>query len=477
MEFSMTIDGKAVPTLATFGVDNPATGEIFAEAPECSRDQLDLAMTSAARAFESWKSDLEFRRKVMYEAAAKMAAAAEKIAPVLTLEQGQPLNSAIAGIRSSAHEFIRYADLEIPRHIVQDDDEAFVEVLRRPIGVIAAITPWNSPIGMAMRKIAPALRAGCTVVVKPSPYTPLATLMMGEVLREVLPPGVLNVISGSDQLGAWMTEHPIPRGVSFTGSVQTGKRVNVAAAADLKRVTLELGGNDAVILLDDVDPEEAAKIIFPRALGNNGQFCMAPKRVFVPEAMVAPLAEALARQSRARRLGDGMLPETEQGPINNSMQFERVKELVADALTAGAHAVAGGAPLDGPGYFFPPTVLTGVAEGVRIVDEEQFGPALPIMSYRDVSDAIARANATTYGLGGSVWSNDLERASELVRQLDTGMAWANTHGTFGRDHPVGGVKWSGLGSDGDLWGVYSYTDMQTVYEARSGQSAYARTPR
>jgi acyl-CoA reductase-like NAD-dependent aldehyde dehydrogenase len=374
----------------------------------------------------------------MYEAAAKMAAAAEKIAPVLTLEQGQPLNSAIAGIRSSAHEFIRYADLEIPRHIVQDDDEAFVEVLRRPIGVIAAITPWNSPIGMAMRKIAPALRAGWTVVVKPSPYTPLATLMMGEVLREVLPPGVLNVISGSDQLGAWMTEHPIPRGVSFTGSVQTGKRVNVAAAADLKRVTLELGGNDAVILLDDVDPEKAAKIIFPRALGNNGQFCMAPKRVFVPEAMVAPLAEALA---------------------------------------AGAHAVAGGAPLDGPGYFFPPTVLTGVAEGVRIVDEEQFGPALPIMSYRDVSDAIARANATTYGLGGSVWSNELERASELVRQLDTGVAWANTHGTFGRDHPVGGVKWSGLGSDGDLWGVYSYTDMQTVYEARSGQSAYTRTPR
>jgi acyl-CoA reductase-like NAD-dependent aldehyde dehydrogenase len=466
-EFTMTIDGAAAETHGTIGIVNPATGEVFAEAPDCTRAQLELAMESSQKAFASWKDDLEYRRRVMYECADAIEAAAEEMGRVATMEQGMPLANGIGSVRNSAQKFRHYADLEVPRIVVRDDEQSRVEVVRVPLGVIAAIKPWNVPIGMAVNAVAPAFRAGCTMVLKPSPYTPLVTLMLGEVIRDVVPPGVLNVISGADPLGQWMTEHPIPRGVSFTGSVATGKRVNVTAASDLKRVLLELGGNDAAIVLDDVDPTEVADALFGRAFMNAGQICMAVKRVFVPESMEAALVEKLAEKARALRVGNGLEDGIEMGPLNNRPQFERVKELVSEAIASGGTAVAGGAALDGEGFFYAPTILTGVAEGTRIVDEEQFGPALPIMTYHDVSEAIERANGTMYGLGSSVWSSNAGRAQEVAEQLESGTTWINSHGGTSEGAPFMGRKWSGLGAETDQYSVDAYSDLHTIVTAKT----------
>ena len=287
-----------------------------------------------------------------------------------------------------------FANLELSTQVIQDDASAYVELARRPLGVVAAITPWNFPLTLAFWKIAPALLAGNTLVLKPSPFTPLTTLKVGEILRDVFPPGVVNIVSGGDTLGASMTTHPVPRKISFTGSVETGKKVAQSAAPDLKRVTLELGGNDPAIILDDADPALVASAIFNGAFANNGQVCSAIKRVYVPEALYDDVVDGLAAEARAIKVGEGNEDGVKLGPINNEPQYERVKELVADALSHGATAVTGGKAMDRPGYFFEPTILTGLSDGTRIVDEEQFGPALPVVPYRDLGDAIDRANAS-----------------------------------------------------------------------------------
>jgi acyl-CoA reductase-like NAD-dependent aldehyde dehydrogenase len=466
-KFTMTIDGQAVTSPGTLKVINPATGEVFAEVPDCTREQLDLAMGSAQRAFHDWKDDYAKRRAVMYACADALEANAEELGRLATMEQGMPLAAGTGSVMGAARNFRYYADLDIPRITVQDDDAALIEIVRRPIGVIAAIKPWNVPIGMAVNTIAPAFRAGCTVVLKPSPFTPVVTVRMGEILRDLVPAGVLNIVSGGNELGQWMTEHPVPRGVSFTGSIATGKKVNVAAAADLKRVLLELGGNDAAIVLPDADPADVAEKLFWPAFRNSGQICMAVKRVFVPEELQEPVVEALAAKARSVKVGNGLDEGVELGPINNEPQFERVKGLVAEAIEQGAVAAAGGHPIEGDGYFFEPTILTNLAEGARIVDEEQFGPALPILTYRTVPEAIERANATNYGLGASVWSADPLRAAEVAEQLEAGTVWVNTHMQLSHDAPFTGMKWSGLGSEMGLWSIYAYTDPQTVYRTRS----------
>lgn len=466
-EFTMTIDGEAVSGDDVFEVFDPATSDVVASAPDCSRDQLHAAMRAARRAFGAWSRDLPARREAMTACAEALLEAREEIAEVTTREQGMPLHASRMYVDRSAGVLRTYASLELPREIVGDDDEAFVEVVRRPVGVVAAIKPWNAPVGMAAGTIAPAFRAGCTVVLKPSPFTPLGTLLLGEVLRPLLPPGVINVLSGQDPLGQWMVEHPIPRAVSFTGSVATGKKVNVTAAADLKRVQLELGGNDPAIVLDDVDPEAVADMLFWRAFSNAGQICTAVKRVYVPSSIHGAVVAALARKAESVVIGNGMDEASEMGPVTSSQQFTRVSELVAEAVTHGATAVTGGGARDGAGHFYPPTILTDVAEGSRIVDEEQFGPALPVMPYDDIEDVIRRANDTTYGLGGSVWSADPDRARALAERLECGVAWVNTHGVMGPQVPMGGRKWSGLGVKNGVFGVYAFMDVQTVYRAKA----------
>ncbi|MBV8303302.1 MAG: aldehyde dehydrogenase family protein [Acidimicrobiia bacterium] len=462
----MTIDGRAAPTAATFDVLNPATNEVYAQAPECSKEQLDAAMESAAKAYRDWKADEGARRDALRQAAGILLGASGELGPVLTAEQGKPLSDANLEIFAAGMWLQYYAGLDVPREVIQDDDSAFVEVVRKPLGVVAAITPWNFPVTLASWKIAPALLAGNTMVLKPSPFTPLTTLMVGELLRDVFPPGVFNVVSGGDGLGAWMSSHPVPRKVSFTGSVSTGKKVAAAAAPDLKRTTLELGGNDPAILLDDVDAASVADLVYRYAFANNGQICSAIKRVYVPERIYDDVVDSLAAHARAAKVGDGTDPETQLGPINNRPQYERVSELVADALKGGARAAAGGKPIDSPGNFYEPTILADLSDGTRIVDEEQFGPALPVIAYRDVDDAVERANATHFGLSGSVWSGDADRAAEVAERLECGTAWVNTHLALAPHQPFGGAKWSGLGVENGTWGLYGFTELQVLHRAR-----------
>jgi acyl-CoA reductase-like NAD-dependent aldehyde dehydrogenase len=462
----MTIDGKAVGAEAAIDVINPATGEIFARAPDCSREQLDAAMESSQAAFKSWSRDEAARRRALLACADALKEAAPEAGRVLTREQGKPLQKAIGELIGASVWFQVTAGLEIPVEVVQDDASARIEVRRRPFGVVGAITPWNFPVLLGVWKIAPALLAGNTVVIKPSPYTPLSTLRVGEILRDVLPPGVLNVVSGGDALGAWITEHPAVRKVSFTGSVATGKRVAAAAAPDLKRVTLELGGNDAAIVLPDANPDAIADKLFWGAFDNSGQICSAVKRVFVHEDLFTRVRDTLTERAKAVKMGDGFEEGVELGPINNLPQVERVAELVDEAKAAGAKISTGGARRAGGGYFFEPTIITDVAEGVRLVDEEQFGPALPLLTYRDVDDAVERANATSFGLSGSVWSSDVERATEVASQLVCGTAWVNKHLDIVPHAPFGGAKWSGIGVENGPWGLLGFTELQTLNVAK-----------
>ncbi len=463
---TMTIGGERVAAAATFDVINPATGVAHAQAPACTREQLDSAFDAAAKAYRDWKSDEAARRRALADAANVLFGAGEQLAPLLTAEQGKPLGDANMEVLGAGVWFKYYAELETPREVIQDDDKAFAEVVRRPLGAVAAITPWNFPLVLASWKIAPALLAGNTMVLKPSPFTPLSTLKLGELLAQALPPGVLNVVSGGDELGAWMTSHPVPRKISFTGSVATGKHVAASAAPDLKRVTLELGGNDAAILLDDVDVDTIAEKLFWGAFQNNGQVCSAIKRVYVPERLQDAVVSALAEKARSVKVGDGTAEGTQLGPINNKPQYDRVSELVADAVSSGATPAAGGKPVDGPGYFFEPTILTGVSDGTRIVDEEQFGPALPVIPYRHESDAVDRANATHFGLSGSVWGGDPSRAAEVAAQLECGTAWVNDHLVLAPHQPFGGAKWSGIGVENGPWGLYGFTELQVIYRSK-----------
>jgi acyl-CoA reductase-like NAD-dependent aldehyde dehydrogenase len=443
-------------------VVNPATEEIIGAAPECTAGQIDHVLQVAADAQRAWSVDVDERRRAMEKAADAVDSAADRIAAVLTAEQGKPLGLARREVSGVATRLRYFAQLDVAPEVLQDDGGRRVEIERRPLGVVAAITPWNFPVGLAGWKLAPALRAGNTVVLKPSPYTPLSTMLLGEVLNGVLAPGVVSIVTGGDNVGAQLVAHPIPRKVSFTGSVGGGMAVNTAAAADLKRVTLELGGNDPAIVLDDVDPAAVAEAIFWGAFLNTGQACAAIKRVYVPAHLHDELVDALAAVAGSVPVGDPTDPGTQLGPLTTRPQFERVADLVADAVGRGGMAASGGNAVDTPGWFYEPTILTGVADGVRVVDEEQFGPVLPVIAYRDLADALARANASAYGLGSSVWTTDPARGADVAHRIEAGMTWVNAHPVSSVEHPFGGVKHSGLGVENGIWGLHSFTDIHLI---------------
>jgi len=462
-EHTMTIGGARVGTGRRFGVVNPATATVFATAPAATPEDVEAAVLAADQAFASWKRDEGARRDAMRTAADAVDAAAPDLAALLTAEQGKPLGDAATEVRRSALWLRYYADVELPVEIVRDDATGYAEVYRRPLGVVAAITPWNFPLTLAMWKIAPALRAGNTVVVKPSPFTPLATLALGEVFRSVLPPGVLNVLTGPDPLGSLLTGHRLVRKISFTGSTETGKRVVAAAAPDLKRVTLELGGNDPAIILPDVEVGAIAPTLFASAFMNNGQVCLAVKRVYVHSSIHDELVDALAAIAQSVKVDDGTVEGAVLGPVNNEPQLNRVRSLVDDAVGRGGRVAAGGSAIDRPGYFYRPTILADVSDGVAIVDEEQFGPALPVIRYDDVRDAVARANNSRFGLTASVWSADAAEAARVAPDLDAGQVSINVHGFGVRpDLPFGGHKWSGIGVENGYWGLHAYTETQVI---------------
>ncbi len=467
-DFTMTIAGKPEMCKESFPVLNPANGEAIGYAPECTTDLLDAAVASAHEARESWQADPAARSSALIDIAARLEDNLGDFAALITAEQGKPLHEAEGEVSGAIGDLRYYSGLSLPVDTVGDTDDLIVQVLRRPMAPVAAITPWNFPLGTAMSKLAPALAAGCTVVLKPSPYTPLSSLRFGELVRDALPPGVLNIVSGNDSLGSLMTSHPLVRMISFTGSVATGKRIATTAAADLKRVLLELGGNDPAIVLDDADVDAVADGVFANAFANCGQICVAIKRVYAPSKLYGQLVDALADRARAARLGDGQTAGTEIGPLCNPVQRERIQELVADAIGSGVSVVAGGSRTDSPGYFYEPTVLAGLKGDERIVVEEQFGPALPVIQYSDLEQAIAQANDSHYGLGGSVWTADPERGRALAPRVESGTVWVNTHDSGIPGQPFGGLKWSGIGVEGGPWGMLAYTELQAVHTNRAG---------
>ncbi|TMK89644.1 MAG: aldehyde dehydrogenase family protein [Actinobacteria bacterium] len=445
----MTIDGQAAPTAATFDVLNPATNEVYARAPECSKEQLDTAMESSAKAFRDWRADESARRDALRQAAGILLGASGDLAPVLTAEQGKPLSDANLEIFAAGMWLQYYADLEVPREVIQDDDNAFVEVVRKPLGVVAAITPWNFPVTLASWKIAPALLAGNTMVLKPSPFTPLSTLMVGELLRDVFPPGVFNVVSGGDDLGAWMTSHPVPRKISFTGSVATGKKVNVAAAQQMIPCVLELGGKDPAIVLPDADLDTAALKVAWGAFANSGQTCASVERVYVHESIAPQLTDKLVKLAEGLRQGEPNSYDVDVGAMTTQMQVDIVKRHLEDARAKGAKVLAGGEVKVYPdgGRFVQPTVLTGVTHEMAIMRDETFGPMLPIMTFRTEEEAVRLANDSPYGLSAYVFTRDKRKADLIANQLLAGTVMHNdtlyTHAA--PETPWGGVKASGLG--------------------------------
>lgn len=464
----MIIDGRAVAGERTLGVINPADGEVFAAVPQATPEQVAQAVAAARAAFPAWsKTPDGERQRLLHALGDALQAHLPELMQLVTQESGKPLNG-LAGIGAGmevggavAWTHVT-ADLELPVEVIQDDDVARVEVHRKPLGVVASITPWNWPLLIAVWHVIPALRTGNTVVIKPSEYTPLATLRFVELANELLPPGVVNAVTGDGEVGAALTQHPGVAKIVFTGSTATGRRIMQAAAGKLKRLTLELGGNDAGIVLPDVDVKAVAPKLLAATLHNNGQTCACLKRLYVHDSLYDELCAELARLAAATVVGDGLAPETQLGPLQNREQLAVVEELADDARRRGARFLCGGHRLERPGYFYAPTVIADADDGMRVVAEEQFGPLVPVLRYRDVDDAIARANASEAGLGGSVWGADAARAAELAQRLECGTAWVNEHGAVQPDAPFGGVKQSGIGVEFGRHGLAEYTSLQTV---------------
>lgn len=467
-DFGLIINGKKVTTAESYGVINPATEQIVAQCPIATQADLDAAVDAAAAAFKTWSKvpDAE-RAAACGKIAAVLGEHADELAKLLTQEQGKPLKGARMELGGASAWAGFPASLSLPDKVIQDDEKARIVQTRKPLGVVGSITPWNFPIMIAIWHIVPAIRTGNTVVLKPSPFTPLSTLRMAEILNEVLPPGVINCVAGTDELGQWMTEHPRINKIIFTGSVPTGKKVMSSSAKSLKRVTLELGGNDAGIVLDDADPAAVAPGIVHGAFMNNGQVCAALKRLYVPESLYDKLCEELVKAAPRGKMGNGLEEDTTQGPLANKMQYDKVVSLLEDARSNGGRVLFGGEVPEGPGYFVPFTIIADVKAGMRIVDEEQFGPLLPVIKYKDLDQAIAEANGLEVGLGGSVWSSDPERASAVAAQLESGTAWVNQHGPISPNVPFGGVKCSGIGVEFGEEGLEEYTTIQVVNVAKS----------
>ncbi|MEU8877260.1 aldehyde dehydrogenase family protein [Streptomyces javensis] len=439
---------------ACFAVVDPATGETFDEAPDQQPDELDAVVDRAHRAWHGWRADPAARATALRLAADAVETAGADLARLLTREQGKPLAESYAEIARTAARLRYFADLAPRTRRITDGRPVHSEIRWRPLGPVAAIVPWNFPLQLAAAKLAPALAAGNTMVLKPSPFTPLATRLLGAVLATALPEDVLTVVTGREPLGARLASHPGIRHVTFTGSVPTGRAVAEAAAASLARVTLELGGNDAAVLLDDVEVDGIADRLFWAAFRNCGQVCMAVKRVYAPARLHAEVVEALAQRAKSVAVGAGLDPNTRLGPVNNAPQLARVEQVVKQALADGARAAAGGHRLDGPGYFFAPTILTDVPPGSPVVTEEQFGPVLPVLPYRSLDEAVDAANGTGFGLGGSVRGTDLDRAAVVADRLECGTAWINHHAELSLAQPFAGVKNSGVGVAGGPWGLY-----------------------
>lgn len=438
-------------------IHDPATGELVGHAPEHTVDDLNAAVDAATAAQKTWAQLGHAKRsEYLHAAADALEANAEALAELLSREQGKPLNGPNARFEVGAcASWLRAnADFTLEPETVVDDGEARATLTYKPIGVVGAIGPWNWPMMITTWQIAATLRMGNTVVVKPSEYTPLSVLAMIHVINTVLPTDVLGVISGGREVGAAVSEHPGFGKLMFTGSTATGKKIVESSAGHLPRLTMELGGNDAGIILDDVDPEVIAGDLFWGAFINTGQTCAALKRLYVPDSIYEAVCDALVEVAKNSPMGVGLNEDNVLGPLQNKAQFDVVDKLVTAAVDSGARVLLGADPdREAAGYFYPTTLIADIDKDNPLVVEEQFGPALPIIRYTDVEEAIEEANKLDVGLGSSVWSADCGRALEVAERLEAGTTWINGHGGIDPRIPFGGIKASGYGLEFGIEGL------------------------
>jgi acyl-CoA reductase-like NAD-dependent aldehyde dehydrogenase len=465
--FTLTIDGQGHCGAASLEIINPATEEHIGYAPAASHAELDAAVSAARRAYPGWKAlPIEQRQAQVAAFGVLIMTHLDELKQLLTAEQGKPLADAEEDICRGAFFCTGSGELTPPIEVHEDSAERSATTYRVPLGVVAAISPWNVPVAISLMKVAPALVAGNTVVLKPSPLTPLTVLRIGELARDIFPPGVLNVISGDDDLGPLLTSHPGVDKISFTGSTATGRNVMQSAANTLKRITLELGGNDPAIVLPDADVSKVARQLFGAAFWNSGQICLATKRIYVHDDIYDDFAREIVQTAEGATIGNGAEPGINFGPLQNRRQYDRVRELIADCRTNGYRFLLGeNSTVPDRGYFVPFTIIDNPPHTSRIVQEEQFGPVLPLLRFSSVDEAVTLANDSNYGLGASVWGPAPE-AANVAERLEAGTVWVNEIFFMAPTQPFGGHKQSGIGVAGGLEGLLEYTNAKTVVTAK-----------
>ncbi|KAL2850775.1 Aldehyde/histidinol dehydrogenase [Aspergillus pseudodeflectus] len=463
-DFQNIINGKKSSTAETRHGINPATAKPNPEVPVSTQTDVDDAVAAAQEAFKTWSEvPLAERANALRAFADGLEPYAEDFAKLLTQEQGKPLSFATYEVTTGIMSLRDTADLFLPDEIIEDSATRKIVVRHTPLGVSVGIVPWNFPFSLGIQKLAPAVLMGNTIIIKPSPFTPYCGLKVVELAQRFFPAGVVQVLSGGDNLGPWLTEHPGIEKISFTGSSVTGKKVMESASRTLKRVTLELGGKDAAIVCKDVDIEAAAAKLMTFGFINSGQVCLAIKRLYVHEEIYEKFLAAAAAYTKTISVGAGTDEGVFMGPLQNAMQYEKVKTFFEGVTPDQLSLTNGGVDESKPGYFIRPTIVDRPAENSRLATAEQFGPILPFLTWRDESDVIARANGTRMGLGASVWSNDLGEAARIASKLQAGSVWVNTHMELDPRAPFGGHKESGIGCELGIHGLKGWTNLQTLY--------------
>ncbi|CEL02152.1 Putative Aldehyde dehydrogenase [Aspergillus calidoustus] len=463
--FRNVVDGQLLATETTRHGINPATKQPNPEVPVTTAADLDRAVTAARAAYKKWsRTTFDERRQALNAYADALEANKDALAALLTQEQGKPLTQSSVEVGMAVTWTRAIPTMEIPETVIQDKED--VKTIQRyvPLGVAAAIVPWNFPVLLAIGKVVQAIYTGNAVIVKPSPFTPYCALKLAELAIPHFPPGVFQALSGGDDLGPMITEHPGIDKISFTGSTLTGKRVMASAAKTLKRVTLELGGNDAAIVCDDVDIDKVIPNLGILSFLCSAQVCMMIKRLYVHEKIYDAFLAKFVEFVKNLPVGPGTNSDTFFGPVQNSMQYEKAKELFSTITTENLTAALGSASIaDSDGYFIHPTIIDNPPETSRVVQEEPFAPILPVLKWSDEEDVLARANGVETGLGASVWSGDAERARRIADRLEAGSVWINSHFEVSPLAPFGGHKSSGIGSEWGLQGLVQYCNCQTLW--------------